>query len=163
MVSAYWLIGWRVVEAEQGGRARAGYGERLMETLSAKLRERYGKGHSVANLRNFREFYLAYPNRLGEIRYPVGSELAPADRQHGIQYPAGSESHVGFHPNLSWSHYRALMRVKKLEARDFYEKEAAVTGWGKRQLERQIGSLYYERLLMSRGKRAMLALSRNST
>src|ERR1017187_6435098 len=88
MVSAYWLIGWRVVEAEQGGRARAGYGERLMETLSAKLRERYGKGHSVANLRNFREFYLAYPNRLGEIRYPVGSELAPADRQHGIQYPA---------------------------------------------------------------------------
>jgi hypothetical protein len=77
MVSAYWLIGWRIVEAEQSGRAGAGYGERLIESLSARLTERYGRGLSVANLRNFREFYLSYPKRLGEIRYPVGSESAP--------------------------------------------------------------------------------------
>ena len=163
MVSAYWLIGWRIVDAEQGGKARARYGERLIENLSARLTKHYGKGHSVANLRNFREFYLAYPNRVGGIRYPAGSESTTADRQRGIQHPAGSESRAGFHPNLSWSHYRVLMRVKKPDAREFYEKEAAVTGWGKRQLERQIGSLYYERLLMSREKRAMLTENRDST
>ncbi len=163
MVSAYWLIGWRIVEAEQSGKARAGYGERLIETLSARLTERYGRGHSVANLRNFREFYLTYPERLREIRYPVGSELAHEARPDGKHYPAGSESEIGFNPNLSWSHYRALMRVKKPEARDFYEQEAAATGWGKRQLERQIGSLYYERLLMSRERRAMLAKDRKTT
>jgi predicted nuclease of restriction endonuclease-like (RecB) superfamily len=114
-------------------------------------------------LRNFREFYLTYPNRVGEIRYPVGSELTPTRRKRRIRYPPGSESHAAFNPNLSWSHYRALMRVKKPDARDFYEKEAAATGWGKRQLERQIGSLYYERLLVSRDKRTMLAENRNST
>jgi predicted nuclease of restriction endonuclease-like (RecB) superfamily len=135
----------------------------LIENLSARLITRYGRGHSISNLRNFREFYLAYPNRLGKIRYPVGSESALPNRQQGIQYPAGSESRVGFHPNLSWSHYRALMRVEKPEARDFYEKEAALTGWSKRELERQVGSLYYERLLMSRSKRAMLAENRNPT
>ncbi len=162
MVSAYWLIGWRIVEAEQGGRARAGYGDRLMETLSTRLTERYGRGHSVANLKNFREFYLAYPNRLGEIRYPAGSELALSAQPHTNRYPAGSESGAGFHPNLGWSHYRALMRVGKPEARDSYEKEAATTGWSKRELERQIGSLYYERLLMSREKRQMLAKNRNT-
>jgi len=101
MVTAYWLIGWRIVEAEQGGRARAGYGERLIETVSGRLTQRYGKGYSVANLRNFREFYLAYPDRLGEIRYPLGSEWPTPGEPHEIRYPAGRESQVGFHPNLT--------------------------------------------------------------
>jgi len=165
MVAAYWLIGWRIVEAEQGGRERAGYGERLMENLSARLTKRYGRGFSVANLKNFREFYLAYPDRLAEIRYPAGSELVSGPQRGDssavppvIRYPAGSQS--GFHPNLGWSHYRALMRIEKPEARRFYEQEAALAGWSKRELERQIGSLYYERLLMSRDKRRMLAETR---
>jgi DUF1016 N-terminal domain len=179
MVTAYWLVGWRIVEAEQGGRKRAGYGERLMENLSVRLTQRYGKGHSVANLRNCRAFYLTYPDRLGEIHYPLGSELPapgepgqihyplgselPAPGEPGqIHYPAGSESRAGFDPNLSWSHYRALMRVEKPEARQFYEREAGLAGWSKRELERQIGSLYYERLLMSRDRRGMLAGNRKS-
>lgn len=181
MVTAYWLIGWRIVEAEQGGKTRAGYGERLMENLSARLTERFGKGFSVANLRNFREFYLAYPDRLEEIRfkpygklddgpqeihhrkrYPTGGELADPRDQREIRYPPGSESRLGFHPNLGWSHYRALMRVENPKARVFYETEAVKAQWSKRDLERQIGSLYYERLLMSRGKRGMLTKSRQT-
>ena len=162
MVTAYWLIGWRIVEAEQSGRARAGYGERLIENISGRLAQRYGKGYSVANLRNFREFYLTYPNRVGEIRYPVGSGFPVPPESGTIRYPPGSKSEAGFHPNLSWSHYRALMRVEKPEARHFYEQEAGLAGWSKRDLERQIGSLYYERLLMSRDKRGMLLENRNS-
>lgn len=167
MVRAYWLIGWRIVEAEQGGKVRASYGEQLLEKLSARLMARFGKGYSVANLKNFRELYLAYPDRLDAIRYPLGSELG-GDAQEGDstavapvkRYPLGGESPAGFHPNLSWSHYRALMRVEKLEARLFYEQEAARAGWSKRELERQIGSLYYERLLISRDKKGMLVENR---
>jgi hypothetical protein len=164
MVTAYWLIGWRIVEAEQGGKARASYGERLLVKLAARLMERFGKGYSVADLKNFRELYLAYPDRLDAIRYPVGSESERGTQAGGAKvltpvkrYPLGSESPAGFHPNLGWSHYRALMRVEKPEARRFYEQEAAEAGWSKRDLERQIGSLYYERLLMSRDRKGVLA------
>ena len=85
---------------------------------------------------------------------PAGSQLEPIEKTH----PMGGESEdsKGFHPNLSWSHYRALMRVDKPAARDFYENEAAECGWTKRQLERQIRSLFYERLLMSKDKNGML-------
>jgi hypothetical protein len=83
MVTAYWLIGWRIVEAEQGGKARASYGERLLENLSARLRARFGKGYSVANLKNFRGLYLTYPDRLSEIRYPPGSELEGGPQKGG--------------------------------------------------------------------------------
>lgn len=178
MVAAYWLVGWRIVESEQGGRARAGYGERLLDKLSVKLTERFGKGYSVANLRNFREFYLTYPDRLAQIRYalfdgsdgaiqkgrslkryPAGSVFEDEEPQE-IQYPVGSEFNAVFHPNLGWSHYRALMRVENPNARLFYEGEASKAQWSKRDLERQIGSLYYERLLMSRDKRGMLAGNR---
>jgi predicted nuclease of restriction endonuclease-like (RecB) superfamily len=144
-VTAYWLIGREIVEALQGGQARAVYGERLIGELSRRLVERYGKGFSATNLGYFRQFYLAYPSRLapGEIPHPTGGEL---------------ES--GFHPALAWSHYRALMRVEKPEARAFYEREAAACGWSKAQLERQIESLYYERLLASRDKKGMLEAGR---
>jgi hypothetical protein len=110
MVTAYWLVGWRIVEAEQGGKARAGYGERLIENLSVRLTERYGKGHSVANLRNFREFYLTYADRLAEIRYPLGSEWPDLGEPMEIQYPAGSESQVGLQPSLSWFPFTSTNR-----------------------------------------------------
>jgi len=101
--------------------------------------------------------------------YPSGSEFTPDTNR----YPAGSEldalekrktqqdlSLKGFHPNLSWSHYRALMRVDKEKARDFYEIEAVACGWSKRQLERQIHSLFHERLLVSKDKQGMLQEAR---
>ena len=74
MVLAYWLIGREIVQAVQGGEERTEYGQRVLETLAARLASRYGKGFSQVNLRNFRQFYLLYSNRL-EIRYPTGSEL----------------------------------------------------------------------------------------
>ena len=179
MVAAHWLIGRRIVEAEQSGQARAAYGEPLIEGLSARLTERYGRGFSAANLKNFREFYLTFPNRTvtapfelsGDTaarpleipsgnRYPAGSGSDSPEQSPEIRYPVGSESPLGFHPNLGWSHYRGLMRVENQDARLFYETEAVKAQWSKRELERQIGSLYYERLLASRDKRGMLAENR---
>ena len=164
-VVAYWLIGREIVKELQKGEERAEYGKRVIENLSKRLTERYGKGFSDPNLRNFRKFYVMFQDRKPEIHYPMGSELTSERKR----YPTGSELSVpgkgetkdglfliGFHPNLSWSHYRALMRVDKKEAREFYETETAECGWNKRQLERQIHSLFYERLLMSKDKKRML-------
>lgn len=139
MTVAYWLIGREIVQELQGGENRAEYGKRVIEDLSRRLLSRYGSGFSVANLWNLRQFYLVF-----------------ADRQPQILYPAGRESAISFHPNLTWSHYRALMRVENENARDFYETEAVRCGWDKRDLERQISTLFYERLLKSRNKSTML-------
>lgn len=131
MVIAYWLAGRELVEEEQQGKKRAGYGKRLIADLSQRLTERYGKGFSVAHLKNIRQFHLTFRSRMHEIgytsgsqlpepkSYTVSSELAIPDkgRQMGDQlletkgYPVGGEPRTGFHPDLSWSHYRALMRV----------------------------------------------------
>jgi predicted nuclease of restriction endonuclease-like (RecB) superfamily len=196
MVTAYWLVGWRIVEAEQGGETRAGYGQRLIEGLSVRLTKRFGRGFSVQSLWNFRELFLTYrertPRILSTLRRESDSEpfnaailstawreFARADESAGIGDTASSElairSHtgmapvvqpgepgIGFHPNLGWSHYRALMRVDKPAARQFYEDEAATAGWSVRELQRQIGSLYYERLLASRDKRGMIREQRQT-
>ena len=117
MVEAYWKIGRRIVEEEQGGKGRAKYGAYLIKELSRNLGEEFGRGFSVANLKNFRQFYMAFPDF--EKRYPLGSELSvpgKGETKDGLFL-------IGFHPNLSWSHYRALMRVDKKEAREFYETE----------------------------------------
>jgi len=160
MVTAYWLIGRRIVEADQRGKARAAYGQRLLEELSQRLTERYGPGFSVTNLRSFRMFYLTYPNRHPglNIQHPMGTESDP----EAIQRPPGAESPRSFHPFLGWSQYRALMRVENSDARSFYESETIRAHWNKRQLERQIGSLYYERLLLSKDKKGMLQDNRSS-
>jgi predicted nuclease of restriction endonuclease-like (RecB) superfamily len=92
-----------------------------------------------------------------EILFPTGRELTPSQ----ICRPTGDEFQQGFSPQLSWSHYRALMRVENVEARDFYEREAIAGGWDKRTLERQIHSFYYERILKSRKPQKMLAEGRN--
>ncbi len=162
MVIAYWLIGREIVEDEQQGKARAEYGKRVIEDLSRRLTERYGKGFSVANIRNFRQFYITYQERGSEIHYPPGSELSISvlnDQNLEKRYPLGSESETCFHPDLSWSHYRALMRVENKHARSFYEIEAAKNRWNKRQLERQINSLLFERLSKSRDKEGILQLA----
>lgn len=170
MVRAYWMIGREIVEGLQGGEDRAEYGKKLVEDLAARLTERYGKGFSVANLKNFRQFYQAYSERCASIGYPLGSQSlgsaipCPTGMELVLpekSYPSGGESPQGFSPQLSWSHYRALMRVDNLEARDFYEREAVAGAWDKRTLERQIQSYYYERILKSRNPEKMLAEGRN--
>jgi len=120
MVEAYWLIGKRIVEEEQHGENRAEYGKRLLENLSKNLNYEFGKGFSYANLRNFRQFYLTYPQQ--EIRYTVCSKL-------------------------SWSHNRLIMRVKNAKARLYYLEESIAGNWSVRQLQRNINSQYYQRLL----------------
>ncbi len=161
MVLAYWLIGREIVEEIQKGEERAEYGMQVLEQLSYQLTQKYGAGFSVPNLQNFRKFYSTFSNRL-LIQYPTGtklSEIAPIEQ---IQYPSGRESSHGFSPRLSWSHYRALMRVGKPSARDFYEQEAAECGWSKAQLERQIQTSYYERILKAKGPEGLLPANRES-
>ena len=162
MVIAYWLIGREIVHEEQGGKRRASYGDALLEDLSQRLTERYGRGYSVANLRNFRQFHLCFPERLTPIHHPTGGELTETAlgvyvpsgkdvRQFARQCLANSQSgmtsaHVGFAPQLSWSHYSLLMRVENMHARSFYEIQAIQERWTVADLERQINSLLFERL-----------------
>lgn len=148
MTVAYWLIGREIVQELQKGQERAEYGKRILEILSERLMKHYGEGYSVTSLKYFRTFYLTYAHRRPEILYPAGRELVANQKGR----PMGDQ----FHPNLSWSHYRALMRVENKNARDFYETESVGCGWDKRTLERQISTLFYERLLKSRDKSAML-------
>ncbi len=147
MVMAYWLIGREIVEEVQGGEERAAYGKKVIEELSARLNERYGQGFSFRNLELFKQFYLSYKERFtilrpsgaefgtSQIVRPMGTESSgseiylPMGRKLEILSPPGIES--GFSPQLSWSHYRALMRVNSVDARDFYEREAIAGGWDK--------------------------------
>ncbi len=154
MVTAYWLIGREILNEIQGGTKRAAYGKQIIEQLSKQLTTKYGPGFSVANLRNFRQFYEMYPDRL--IHYPRGSELN-LTKNHT---PKSSEYITEFSPLLTWSHYRTLMRVAKPDARLFYEQEAISSGWDKRTLERQIHSCYYDRMLKSQNPQAMLQSAR---
>ena len=124
MVEAYWLIGRRIVQEEQQGQQKAQYGARLLENLSRALSESFGKGFSYANLRNFRQFYLTYPDQ--EICYTVCSKL-------------------------SWSHNRLIMRLDDPKARAYYLKEGAAQQWSVRQLERNIETHSFQRLLSSQG------------
>ena len=182
MVLAYWLIGREIVQQVQGGEERAEYGEKVVEELSSRLTERYGKGFSVTNLWYFKQFYLAFQNRF-QIPHPAGGESLDLTIPHPVgaessatsipsptgrkltspqkSSPAGSQLPQGFSPQLSWSHYRALMRVNNLAARDFYERETVAGGWDKRTLERQIQSFYYERMLKSSKPEKMLAEGRH--
>jgi len=161
MVMAYWLIGREIVMALQGGEERAEYGKQVLDTLSIRLTEHYGKGFSVTNLKYFRLFYQAYPDRLG-IRHTAGDESEkshPSSDEFGrisMSSSAGKEVPQGFSPKLSWSHYRELMRVKDGKARDFYEQESIDCGWSKAQLERQIQTAYYERIIANRGESGLI-------
>lgn len=169
MVLAYWLIGREIVQEMQGGEGRAEYGKQVLESLSDRLAGRYGKGFSVTNLKYFRLFYQAYPDRIPVIRHPAGDEFTEERKSHpnGDELvpmtklsPSGRELGKVFSPQLSWSHYRALMRVQDEKARAFYEQETIECGWSKTQLERQIQSSYYQRILANRGEAGLLASER---
>ena len=169
-VIANWLIGREIVEEEQQGKRRAGYGENLLAGLSARLTTDYGKGFAVRNLEHCRSFYFAYPgllaksNAVRSISSPAAKpEISNALRsEFEMGHAVGSQSWQPgrLHPNLSWTHYRTLLRVEKLEARSFYEIEAIQNNWAARELERQINSLLYERLALSRDKKGLLRLAR---
>lgn len=160
-VCANWLIGKQIVEAEQRGEKRAGYGQALLKTLSAQLAAEYGSGFSVSALQYMRGFFLGYPELLAKQHaVRVEFEALPVQRALRGESPAEEAWRAGvLHPGLSWTHYRMLLKVERREVRDFYEIEAIRNGWSARQLERQINSFLFERLLKSRDKKGVMSLA----
>jgi predicted nuclease of restriction endonuclease-like (RecB) superfamily len=174
---AYWLIGREIVEEEQRGKRRAGYGEQLLAELSRKLSGEFGKGVSVRNLEHCRNFYSEYPRLLdGKISNAVRSifpEAGTTEISYAMRSKSDSETATEIphavrgeswepgrlHPNLSWTHYRTLLRVDKPQARAFYEIEALKNNWSARELERQINSLLFERLALSKDKKGLMKLA----
>lgn len=130
MVTAYWHIGKEIVNEEQKGKHRAHYGESVLLKLSKRLTAEFGPGFEETNLRKIRQFYLTYP----------------------IQDALRLE--------LSWTHYRILMRIDNPDARSFYEIECKNNKWSSRELERQTGSFLYERLALSKDKKGLIKLAR---
>ena len=175
MVVAYWLIGQEIVQQVQDGEDRAEYGGKVIDGLSRQLTQRYGSGFSPRNLRHFRQFYAAFAGRL-PIRNPPGSKSGEGGSGAFRNLPGSTSEDSGalaltrhavgsgfapvFAPELSWSHYRALMRVANADARGFYEREAVECGWSKAQLERQIQSSLYERILANRGREGLVSSQR---
>lgn len=143
MVTAYWLIGREIVIELQRGEARAGYGEEVLKELAARLTPLFGAGYSQTNLRNFRFFYLAYCDADGQIQHTVCAESGDGHKKFNEDRGLVPV----FSSQLSWSHYRALMRIQNRAARTFYEIESDKGGWSVRELERQIHTQYYERLV----------------
>ncbi len=126
MVESYWMIGQTIVEHEQHGDTRAAYGKGVLKELAARLTTDFGKGFDERELRKMRQFYLTFRNR-DTLR-----------------------------PELTWSHYRRLISVENDQVRWWYMNEAADGVWSTRQLDRQISTLYYERLLASREKKPVV-------
>jgi predicted nuclease of restriction endonuclease-like (RecB) superfamily len=152
MTASYWAVGRRIVEEEQRGQRRADYGEQLVTRLAEDLTRRFGRGFGYRNLYQMRRFYMNYPGILqtasAKSGRPTPVGVSPAAdvllRELGTRFP------------LSWSHYIHLLSVEKPEAREFYEVESLRCAWTVRQLDRQIGTKFYERTLLSRNKAAML-------
>jgi predicted nuclease of restriction endonuclease-like (RecB) superfamily len=168
-VVANWLVGREIVEAQQRGKQRADYGAELLAGLSARLTQDFGRGWSVDNLEAFRQFYLLYPRLISETAsrdsdppkkgVAISEALSrksmlPAPAQTSASWQPGE-----LHTSLSWSHYRALLRVGRQQARDFYEIEAARNAWSVRELSRQTASLLFDRLAKSRDKAGLMALA----
>ncbi len=145
MTTTYWGVGRTIVEREQRGRGRAGYGDALVAHLAEKLGDRYGRGFSRRNLEQMRAFYLRWP------KPQTASAVLQAHSQAGRNLPGRAAF------PLPWSHYVRLLAVKDGTARTFYETEALRGGWTIRQLARQIGTQFFERTALSRNKAAMLA------
>lgn len=153
MSAVYWEIGRRIVAFEQAGRARADYGERVIEQLSSDLRKRYGRGFGRSNLFQIRAFYLAYYKKVQTAFGQSGRQKVQT--LSGQLPPAYFDTARRALP-LPWSQYSRLLSVPNPEAREFYETEALRGGWSARQLDRQISTRFYERTALSRNKAAML-------
>ena len=127
LVQAYWHIGRIIVEHEQDGSLRAEYGKGVLQEVSERLQQEFGTGFSVRNLQQMKKFYILFPNT------------------------------NALRSQLTWTHYRLLLRVEDDAARNWYLEECVRSGWSSRQLERQISTLYYDRLLASRDKAPVIA------
>lgn len=206
-VVANWLVGREIVEEEQKGRQRAGYGERLVRDLAKRLRRDFGGGYGLSQLKDCRAFYLTYGRLLDRPKgHALRGLLADVGKSHAVRGLSASdllgesglppdaveaksataarksnaanalsalniEALIGYaprsqswspgllHPNLSWTHYRTLMRVDRLDARAFYEIEAIKNNWSARELERQINSLLFARLARSKDKAGLMKLA----
>jgi predicted nuclease of restriction endonuclease-like (RecB) superfamily len=179
MTATYWEIGRRIVEFEQGGQKRAGYGEELLKRLAQDLSVHCGRGFSRQNLQNMRQFYLSVPpNRIGQMQSgkldepqicqtPSGISKTPPEK---LERPIERQSSPPFALaelartfSLPWSHYVLLIsRSRSPEAFAFYHAEALRGGWSVRQLQRQIDSQFYERAALSRNKASMLKKGQKS-
>lgn len=145
MVTAYWLVGKRIVEEDQQGNIRAGYGKALIQNVSESLQSEFGKGFSQRNLEQMRLFYLEYG-----IPQTVSAELKSANLIHSIEPPTFK---------LSWSHYLTLISIKNIDERRFYEIESIGNNWSVRELKRQYDSGLYMRLALSTDKPGIIRLS----
>ena len=143
-VASNWLLGWRIVEQEQQGKARAEYGAYIIKLASEVLTAEFGKGYSETNLRNFRKFYLIFSDLSIQ-------QTMPAELNTMIQQTLSAKSQKGqtLTARLSWSHYERLMRIDDEKARNWYLKEAVEQSWDVRTLNRNINSQYYYRLLQT--------------
>ena len=146
MVYTYYEIGRRIVEEEQHGENRAAYGKQLLQGLSDHLTKEFGKGFSLTNLKQFRQFYTIYVN--DQISHTLSDQFT--------NLPAVSTGRKFF---LSWSHYLKLMRIKNMDERHFYEIEAARNDWSLSELKRQYDSSLYERLALSGDKEKVMQLA----
>ena len=160
LVERNWRIGQRIVEQEQNGASRAEYGKHVIEVASAALTEEFGKGFSETNIMNFKKFYLKFkeltiPQTLSEEfkkqKHQTLSDEFSLLPQKGQTQSAQFELRL-----LPWSHYERLIRVEDKKAREWYAKEAFEQGWSFRTLNRNINTLYYERLLMSKKKQPVV-------
>ena len=160
LVERNWRIGQRIVEQEQNGASRAEYGKHVIEVASAALTEEFGKGFSETNIMNFKKFYLKFkeltiPQTLSEEfkkqKHQTLSDESSLLPQKGQTQSAQFELRL-----LPWSHYERLIRVEDKKAREWYAKEAFEQGWSFRTLNRNINTLYYERLLMSKKKQPVV-------
>ncbi|SMC21371.1 Predicted nuclease of restriction endonuclease-like (RecB) superfamily, DUF1016 family [Andreprevotia lacus DSM 23236] len=166
MTASYWEIGRRIVEFEQGGQERAGYGEAMIKRLGGDLSRQFGRGFGWRNLAQMRTFYLAWPadqilqtlsakSPAPKIRQTLSGDLAagpvPGTPRQSIDLAALAQAFP-----LPWSAYVRLLSVKNPQARAFYETETLRCGWSVRQLDRQVGSQFYERTALSHNKAAML-------
>ena len=156
MVQAYWHIGRELVEIQQEGARRAGYGDEVVGRLSQRLTDRYGAGFKPTSVKRMRQFYLAFS--AGSF-VPGLAAIAAAEKGAAPRH-LSLATEPAFSPRLSWTHYRKLVTVADEGARAFYEIESAREGWSTRQLERQIATMLYERLAKSRDKDGVLALAR---
>ena len=157
MTATYWSVGQRIVEAEQKGRRRAGYGDQLIPQLAADLTLEFGRGYGVRNLAQMRAFHLAWSAR--QILQTLSAK-SPSPSSAGslaLRPDSLTLADLAWAFPLPWSAYVSLLSVSSDQARDFYEAEALRSGWSVRQLDRQIASQFYERTALSRNKTAMLS------
>jgi len=156
MTATYWEIGRRIVEHEQAGQKRAGYGEEVVIRFSNDLTQRFGRGFGPAQVAAMRQFHLTFPLP-DNFQSVIGkSEILQSVIGKSTAGAVERLSPVAHALPLPWTHYVRLLRVRNSHAREFYAREALAGGWSVRQLDRQINSQFYERTGLSKNKKAML-------